>query len=127
MGRTLSKSSLKCLRPYGLLASFGNASGPVPPVDLGILSQLGSLYVTRPSLVTYTAKPTDLAAMAAELFDAVTSGKVRIDIHQRYPLKDAAQAHRDLEARRTNRLQHPPAGKPHQSLKFVMILIFFLH
>ena len=101
VGKDTFESSLKCLRPYGLLASFGNASGPVPPVDLGILSQLGSLYITRPSLVTYTAKPADLAAMAAELFDAVTSGKVRIDIHQRYPLKDAAQAHRDLEARRT--------------------------
>ena len=101
VGKDTFESSLKCLRPYGLLASFGNASGPVPPVDLGILSQLGSLYVTRPSLVTHTAKPADLAAMAAELFDAVTSGKVRIDIHQRYPLKDAARAHRDLEARRT--------------------------
>ena len=101
VGKDTFESSLKCLRPYGLLASFGNASGPVPPVDLGILSQLGSLYVTRPSLVTYTAKPADLAAMAAELFDAVTSGRVRIDIHQRYPLKDAARAHRDLEARRT--------------------------
>ena len=101
VGKDTFESSLKCLQPYGLLASFGNASGPVPPVDLSILSQLGSLYVTRPSLVTYTAKPADLAAMAAELFDAVTSGKVRIDIHQRYPLKDAAQAHRDLEARRT--------------------------
>jgi NADPH:quinone reductase len=101
VGKDTFESSLKCLRPYGLLASFGNASGPVPPVDLGILSQLGSLYVTRPSLVTYTAKPADLAEMAAELFDAETSGKVRIDIHQRYPLKDAARAHRDLEARRT--------------------------
>jgi NADPH2:quinone reductase len=101
VGKDTFESSLKCLRPYGLLASFGNASGPVPPVDLGILSQLGSLYVTRPSLVTHTAKPADLAEMAAELFEAVTSGKVRIDIHQRYPLKDAAQAHRDLEARRT--------------------------
>ena len=101
VGKDTFESSLKCLRPYGLLASFGNASGPVPPVDLSILSQLGSLYVTRPSLVTYTAKPADLAAMAAELFDAVTSGKVRIDIHQCYQLKDAAQAHRGLEARRT--------------------------
>ena len=101
VGKDTFDASLKCLRPYGLLASFGNASGPVPPVDLGILTQLGSLYVTRPSLVTYTAKPADLAAMAAELFDAVISAKVRIDIHQRYHLKDAAQAHRDLEARRT--------------------------
>lgn len=101
VGKDTFESSLKCLRPFGLLASFGNASGPVPPVDIGILSQLGSLYVTRPSLVTHTAKPADLAAMAAELFEAVISGKVRIDIHQHYPLKDAAQAHRDLEARRT--------------------------
>jgi NADPH2:quinone reductase len=101
VGKDTFESSLKCLRPYGLLASFGNSSGPVPPVDLSLLSQLGSLYVTRPSLVTYAAKPADLAEMAAELFEAVTSGKVRIDIHQRYPLKDAARAHRDLEARRT--------------------------
>ncbi len=101
VGKDTFESSLKCLRPYGLLVSFGNASGPVPPVDLGILTQLGSLYVTRPSLLTYTAKPADLTAMATELFGAVTSGNVRIDIKQRYQLKDAAQAHRDLEARRT--------------------------
>ena len=68
---------------------------------IGILAQLGSLYVTRPSLLTYTAKPADLTAMAAELFGAVTSGNVRIDIKQRYQLKDADQAHRDLEARKT--------------------------
>jgi NADPH:quinone reductase len=101
VGKDTFEASLKCLRPYGLLVSFGNASGPVPPVDLGILSQLGSLYITRPSLMTYTAKPADLKAMATELFSALTSGKVRIDIRQRYQLKDAAQAHRDLEARRT--------------------------
>jgi NADPH2:quinone reductase len=83
------------------MVSFGNASGPVPPVDLGILAQLGSLYVTRPTLATYTAKPADLAAMAAELFGVVTAGTVRIDIQQRYQLQDAAQAQRDLEARRT--------------------------
>ncbi|MBI5591030.1 MAG: quinone oxidoreductase [Deltaproteobacteria bacterium] len=101
VGKDTFESSLKCLRPYGLLVSFGNASGPVPPVDLGILTQLGSLYVTRPSLLTYTAKPADLTAMAAELFDAVKSGNVRIDIKQRYRLKDADKAHRDLEARKT--------------------------
>jgi NADPH:quinone reductase len=101
VGKDTFESSLKCLRPYGLMVSFGNASGPVPPVDLGILAQLGSLYITRPSLLTYTAKPADLKSMAAELFGAVTSGIVRIDIKQRYPLKDADQAHRDLEARKT--------------------------
>jgi NADPH:quinone reductase len=101
VGKDTFESSLKCLKPYGLLVSFGNASGPVPPLDLGILTQLGSLYVTRPSLLTYTAKPADLTSMAADLFGAVTSGNVRIDINQRYQLKDAAQAHRDLEARRT--------------------------
>jgi len=83
------------------MVSFGNASGPVPPVDLGILAQLGSLYITRPTLNTYTAKREDLEAMAAELFGMVTSGAVRIDVNHRYALKDAAQAHRDLEARRT--------------------------
>jgi NADPH2:quinone reductase len=101
VGKDTFESSLKCLRPYGLMVSFGNASGPVPPVDLGILAQLGSLYVTRPTLATYTAKPADLATMAAELFGVVTAGTVRIDIPQRYQLQDAAQAQRDLEARRT--------------------------
>jgi NADPH2:quinone reductase len=83
------------------MVSFGNASGPVPPVDLGILAQLGSLYVTRPTLATYTAKSADLKAMAAELFEMVTSDKVRIGIQRRYRLQEAAQAHRDLEARVT--------------------------
>ncbi|GFO60587.1 quinone oxidoreductase [Geomonas silvestris] len=101
VGKETFDASLRCLRPYGLLVSFGNASGPVPPVDLGILAQLGSLYITRPTLNTYTAKRTDLEAMAAELFQVVGSGVVKIDINNRYSLKDAAQAHRDLEARRT--------------------------
>ena len=101
VGKDTFESSLRCLRPYGLLVSFGNASGPVPPVDLGILAQLGSLYVTRPTLATYTAKPADLEAMAAELFEIVTSGKVKIGIQRRYRLQEAAQAHRDLEARVT--------------------------
>ena len=101
VGKDTFESSLKSLRPYGLLVSFGNASGAVPPVDLGILAQLGSLYITRPTLATYTAKAADLAAMAGELFAMVSSGTVSIDIKQRYPLKDAPQAHRDLEGRRT--------------------------
>jgi len=101
VGKDTFQSSLNCLRPFGLLVSFGNASGPVPPVDLGILAQLGSLYITRPTLATYTAKHADLEKMAQELFDVVTSGAVRIDIKQRYHLKDAAQAHRDLEGRTT--------------------------
>jgi NADPH:quinone reductase len=101
VGKDTFEPSLNCLRPYGLLVSFGNASGPVPPVDLGILAQLGSLYVTRPTLATYTAKHDDLEKMAGELFGVVSSGAVRIDINQRYHLKDAAQAHRDLEGRTT--------------------------
>jgi len=101
VGKDTFESSLRCLRHYGLMVSFGNASGPVPPFDLGILAQLGSLYIARPTLVTYTAKPADLRAMAAELFEMVISGKVIISIRQRYQLKDAAQAHRNLEARAT--------------------------
>jgi len=101
VGKDTFESSLKCLRPFGLLVSFGNASGAVPPVDLGILAQLGSLYITRPTLATYTAQKADLDKMAQELFEAVTSGEVKIDIKQRYRLEDAAQAHRDLEGRST--------------------------
>ena len=101
VGKDTFESSLRCLRPYGLMVSFGNASGPVPPVDLGILAQLGSLYVTRPTLATYTAKSADLKAMAAELFEMVTSGKLKIGIQRRYRLQEAAQAHRDVEARVT--------------------------
>ncbi len=93
--------SLDCLQPLGLMVSFGNASGPVPPFNLGLLSQKGSLFVTRPTLGHYTAKRADLEATAQELFDVVSSGKVSIDIAQRYALKEAAEAHRDLEARKT--------------------------
>ena len=77
------------------------ASGPVPPFTLNELASRGSLFITRPSLMTYTAKREDLEAMAAELFGMVQSGKIRIDINQRYALKEVAQAHRDLEARKT--------------------------
>ena len=93
--------SLDSLRPLGMLVTYGNASGPVPPFDLLLLSQKGSLFVTRPTIVHYTAKRADLEALGTELFDVVGSGKVRIEVNQTYALKDAAQAHRDLEARKT--------------------------
>jgi NADPH:quinone reductase len=101
VGKDTFVGSLDCLRPFGLLASFGNSSGPVPPFEIGILAPKGSLFVTRPTLATYVAKREDLEAAAKELFDIVLSGKVKIEIEQRYALKDAAQAHRDLEARKT--------------------------
>jgi len=81
--------------------SFGNASGPVPPFDILLLSTKGSLYATRPSLQTYTAKREDLVATANDLFDVVSRGIVKIEVNQTYPLKEAAQAHRDLESRKT--------------------------
>ncbi|HKB07106.1 MAG TPA: quinone oxidoreductase [Candidatus Polarisedimenticolia bacterium] len=101
VGRDTFIGSLDCLRPFGLLVSFGNASGPVTPFELVILAQKGSLYVTRPTLVTYTAKRVDLDASANELFEVVLSGRVSMPIARRYALADAAQAHRDLEARAT--------------------------
>jgi NADPH:quinone reductase len=84
-----------------MLVSFGQSSGKIPPVDLGILSQKGSLYVTRPTLVTYTAARSDLLDSASELFEVVQSGAVKVQINQRFPLRDAAEAHRALEGRRT--------------------------
>lgn len=101
VGKDTWEGSLDCLAPLGLMVSFGNASGAVPPVNLGVLSQKGSLFVTRPTLMTYTAKRQDLLATANELFEVVQSGAVKIEINQRFALKDAAQAHRDLEARKT--------------------------
>lgn len=101
VGKSTAPGSLDSLRPFGLWVSFGNASGPVPPLDLGILAQKGSLYVTRPTLFTYTATRSDLEATAKELFDVVMSGKVKIDVSRTYALKDAQQAHRDLESRKT--------------------------
>ncbi|HSR73098.1 MAG TPA: zinc-binding dehydrogenase, partial [Kiloniellales bacterium] len=91
----------KCLQPFGLMVLFGQSSGPVPPFELGRLAALGSLYITRPTLVTYTAKRADLVAAAEELFELVGSGKVKIEIGQTYPLAETARAHRDLEARKT--------------------------
>jgi NADPH:quinone reductase len=102
VGRSTFAGSLDSLQPFGLLVSFGNASGPVPPVDLSILAQKGSLYVTRPTLNTYAAKREDLEAMSAELFEMVGSGRVKVDAARTYPLASAAQAHRDMEARLTS-------------------------
>jgi NADPH:quinone reductase len=100
VGKDTFMGSLDCLQPRGLLAVFGNGSGPVSAFDLNLLSK-GSYYVTRPTLMTYTAKREDLEAGASELFDVIKSGKVKIEINQTYKLQDAAQAHRDLEGRKT--------------------------
>ena len=101
VGQATFMGSLDCLRPLGMMVSFGNASGAVPPFEPGILAAKGSLFLTRPSLMHYTAKRADLLASAAELFDVVAGGAVRIEVRQTYPLAETAQAHRDLEARRT--------------------------
>ena len=101
VGKDTWEKSLDCLRPFGLMASFGNASGVVPPFAVGTLGARGSLYVTRQTLFTHTATLESMLAMSAELFAVVESGDVKIHIEQRYPLADAAQAHRDLEARKT--------------------------
>ena len=101
VGKDMFPASLDCLRPRGMFVNFGNASGPIAAFDLLLLSQKGSLYVTRPTLVTYTAERTAMLAMAAELFDLLKAGRIVSEARQTYPLKDAAQAHRDLEARKT--------------------------
>lgn len=101
VGQATADASLDSLQPRGLLVSFGNASGPVRDFDLGKLSAKGSLYVTRPTLMTYVADDRDLHQTASDLFEVVASGKVRIPIHQRYPLADVRQAHTDLESRKT--------------------------
>jgi len=101
VGKDTWEGSLDCLQPLGLMVSFGNASGPVPPCSVTSLAAKGSLYVTRPTLMTYTAKREDLLASASALFEVVSSGKVKININQTYPLSETAQAHRDLEARKT--------------------------
>ena len=93
--------SLDCLSPLGMMASFGNASGAVPPVNIGLLAQKGSLFLTRPTLVNYTATRENLDAAARDLFAVVKKGAVKISINQTYPLREAAQAHRDLEGRKT--------------------------
>ena len=101
VGKDTFEGSLDCLAPLGTLVSFGNSSGKVPPFDSGILAQKGSLFFTRPTLMTYTAKREDLVASAAELFEVVASGAVEVEVRQSYPLSEAAQAHRDLEGRKT--------------------------
>ncbi|MGE5386078.1 MAG: quinone oxidoreductase family protein [Betaproteobacteria bacterium] len=101
VGKDTFMGSLDALRPLGMMVTFGNASGPVPPFDPLLLSAKGSLFITRPGIAHYTAKRADLEALGAELFEVVTSGKVKIEVRQKYALKDAAQAHRDLEARKT--------------------------
>jgi NADPH2:quinone reductase len=101
VGKSTFEGSLDCLAPRGLLVSFGNASGTVEPFPPGILGPKGSLYFTRPTLMTYNASRPELEASARTLFRMVTSGKVKIEVNQSYPLKDAAKAHRDLEGRKT--------------------------
>jgi NADPH2:quinone reductase len=101
VGKDTFMDSLDCLAPLGLMASFGNASGAVTQFNPGVLAQKGSLFLTRPTLNTYAAAREDLVKGAAELFAVVKSGKVRISINQTYPLREAAQAQRDLESRKT--------------------------
>ncbi len=101
VGKDTWDKSLDCLQPFGLMASFGNASGPVPPFAPGMLGAKGSLYVTRQTLFTHIANRESTQAMADDLFAVVTSGQVKIHIDQRYALADVQQAHRDLEARKT--------------------------
>ncbi|HKU94129.1 MAG TPA: quinone oxidoreductase [Vineibacter sp.] len=101
VGKDTWETSLNCLSPRGLMVSFGNASGAVPPFSPGVLNTKGSLYLTRPSLGAYTSTRKDLEDCAKQLFKVVKSGKVKITIDQTYPLQDAAQAHRDLEGRKT--------------------------
>ncbi len=101
VGQATFMTSLDCLRPRGLLVSFGNASGPVKAFDLGLLAAKGSLFVTRPTLFSYTSTDIDFRETAEDLVEIVKSGKVRMPINQRYKLSDAGQAHRDLESRKT--------------------------
>ena len=101
VGKDTYEASLDCLAPLGTFISFGSASGPVESVSPATLAAKGSLYFTRPTLMTYTAKPEDLQASAKELIDVVTSGAVNIAVDQTYPLENARQAHEDLEGRKT--------------------------
>src|ERR1700722_9606299 len=101
VGKDTWNASLDCLAPLGVMVSYGNASGPVPPVDISILSAKGSLFLTRPTLPTYTAKRADLERVAADLFDVVSSGAVKIEVTQTFPLAEAAKAHIALESRQT--------------------------
>ena len=101
VGKDTFLRSFDCLAPRGLMASFGQSSGPIEPFAPALLAQKGSLFLTRPTLFTYIADPAELQAAAAALFAVVASGDVKIEIHQRFALADAAEAHRALEERRT--------------------------
>jgi NADPH2:quinone reductase len=101
VGKDTFYKSLDCLAPLGLMASFGQSSGAIGPVDIGILAPKGSLFLTRPTLGNYTATRSDLLTAANDLFSVVTSGAVKIMVNQTYALRDAARAHRDLESRKT--------------------------
>jgi NADPH:quinone reductase len=101
VGKDTWSASLDCLAPRGMMVSFGNASGKVPPVELGELTSRGSLYLTRPTLMTYTADTREMRDSAAALFERVIAGDIRIEVNQRFPLAEAAEAHRELEARQT--------------------------
>jgi NADPH2:quinone reductase len=101
VGKDSFMRSLDCLRPRGLMVSFGNASGPPDPIAPGVLQQKGSLFLTRPTISHYIATRTELEIAASELFEVVASGKVKVEVKQRFALKDAAEAHRALEARQT--------------------------
>src|SRR5438309_2182459 len=102
VGKDTFLRSLDCLRPRGLMVTFGQSSGPIDPIAPVLLSQKGSLFLTRPVLLHYIARREELEASANELFDVVASGKVRINVNQRFALKDAAEAHKALEARATS-------------------------
>ncbi|MEX0953685.1 MAG: quinone oxidoreductase [Rhizobiaceae bacterium] len=101
VGKDTFEGSLDCVRPLGMIVSFGQSSGAIPPFNIGVLSQKGSLFLTRPTLFTYIAKRDDLVQSANALFGVVSSGAVSIEVNQHYPLADAGMAHSDLEARRT--------------------------
>ncbi len=101
VGKATFEGSLKALRPRGILASFGEASGDPPLVSVRELGNMGSLYVTHPSLIHYIESREDLVATANELFGMVASGKIKVEVNQTYPLREAAQAHRDVEGRKT--------------------------
>jgi NADPH2:quinone reductase len=101
VGKDTFNASLDCLAPLGMMVSYGNASGPVPPLDVSVLSAKGSLYLTRPTLSTYIAARADLEAVSRDLFDVVSSGAVKIQVKQTFPLAEAAAAHVALESRKT--------------------------
>ena len=101
VGKDTFESSLDCLQPRGLMVSFGNASGAPEPLELQLLANKGSLFITRPTLMTYTATTEEMRDCAAAVFDKILDGSIRIEINQRYALDDVAEAHRHLEARKT--------------------------